>query len=165
MKLELIWRDREVDPPITARVGLLRRSEVIGTQTERRFLDFVVDGESLYDRGTGDNVGCLGWLDSEEDELTAKRLLLDAPSDFDGRVGLFICPECADPHCGAVTALIERQGDDIVWRDFATSDPSWNDPPAPEWIHRTHDSADWPEFRFDAEQYRSAIEGRPKPVV
>jgi len=36
----------------------------------------------------------------------------------DGRVALYVCPECGDLGCGAVTALVERANDDVVWRDL-----------------------------------------------
>lgn len=36
-----------------------------------------------------------------------------------GRFVIYGCPECADLACGAVTAVVERDGEDFVWRDFA----------------------------------------------
>lgn len=32
---------------------------------------------------------------------------------------LYICPECGDINCGAITANILDLGDKIVWKDFA----------------------------------------------
>lgn len=60
-------------------------------------------------------------------------LLLDsatAPSRFAGRRVVYSCPECVDPGCGAVTAVVEGDGKDVVWRDFAwqTTDPAHGDP-------------------------------------
>ena len=40
------------------------------------------------------------------------------PSLSTGRYQLYICPECGDIGCGAVTARVEREGEFIVWRDF-----------------------------------------------
>ncbi len=86
-----------------------------GGRTERRYLDFLVDGVSLYDRlGLGDHVTPLGcWLPDAEREYTRKLLAAS------GRVPLYVCAECGDLGCGAITALVERTSDGFVWRDFA----------------------------------------------
>lgn len=101
-KLELRWTDRVIS----------------GSQTPRRFLDFVVDGHPLYPE-MGDFISSLGWLTKEQNRLAVNRLLRkaepDAPYD---RYCLYVCPECADLGCGAVTAIIKRDGDNITWRDF-----------------------------------------------
>ncbi len=36
-----------------------------------------------------------------------------------GRVPVYICAECGDIGCGAVTARIEHLDDRVVWRDFS----------------------------------------------
>ncbi|MFB6528156.1 hypothetical protein [Streptomyces sp. NPDC056399] len=36
-----------------------------------------------------------------------------------GRRVVYSCPDCADLGCGAVTAVVEHEGEDVVWRDFA----------------------------------------------
>src|ERR1044071_8719053 len=84
-------------------------------RTERRYLDFVVDGESLYDQlPVGDQVTPLGcWPpDSEREHI---QQLLSAS----GRVPLYVCAECGDLGCGAITALVEWTSDGFVWSDFA----------------------------------------------
>jgi hypothetical protein len=35
-----------------------------------------------------------------------------------GRRLLYICPECGEIGCGAVTVQIEKKGDEIIWSDF-----------------------------------------------
>jgi len=86
-----------------------------GGRTERRYLDFVVDGISLYDRlGVGDQVTALGCWSVDSERAYIQQLL--SPS---GRVPLYVCAECGDLGCGAVTALVERTGEGFVWRDFA----------------------------------------------
>jgi hypothetical protein len=35
-----------------------------------------------------------------------------------GRVMLYVCPECGDVDCGAVTAVIKDYGDRIIWKEF-----------------------------------------------
>ncbi len=36
-----------------------------------------------------------------------------------GRVPIYICAECGDLGCGAVTATIEQLEDHVYWRDFS----------------------------------------------
>src|SRR5262245_65668980 len=105
-------------------------------QTPRSFLDFVVDGESLYERRLHalDLISCLGWFVPDEDEKAARRLLLREPADVDGRVSIYVCPECGDPYCGVATATIEVRGEDVLWRTVAAStfdyeEDRWNQEP------------------------------------
>lgn len=87
--------------------------------TEVDFLDFVIDGVSLFDRISGDFASCLGWFLPEQNEKAFQRLLLIENADFpDDRRSLYVCPECGDLGCSAVSAVIERVEDAIIWRDF-----------------------------------------------
>ena len=91
------------------------------TTTERWSWDFVVDGQSLLERlGGGDAHGCARCLEAEIDAMIGQRLLghaaPDLPSD---RVALYLCPECGELSCGGITASVTRQGDRVIWRDFA----------------------------------------------
>ena len=132
--LELIWTNRVLT----------------GSQTPVRFLDFVVDGEPLYPV-MGDVISPLGWLPAEQNKLAADRLLRKATADFpDGRRSLYVCPECAGPGCGAVSVIIERQGDNIIWRDFGYQ----ND--YDETVH-FEDFEDLGPFTFDASDYYRVI--------
>ena len=94
-----------------------------GGRTERRYLDFLVDGVSLYDQlRVGDQVTPLGCWPPEFERESIQQLLTAA-----GRVPLYVCAECGDLGCGAITALVERTSDGVVWRDFAfenNDDPS-----------------------------------------
>jgi hypothetical protein len=150
MSFQLSWHDRRVGPG----------------QTPRRFLDFVVDGQSLYERFAdnaqapyelyrADTIGCLGWLGPEADADAASRLLGEAPPDIEDRVAIYVCPECADLFCGAVTARVERDGDEVVWRKFGWSEFNWT---ADRWEHEP--CAEWPELRFAADEYAEAIQLR-----
>lgn len=86
-----------------------------GGRTERRFLDFVVDGESLYDQlRVGDQVTALGCWPPDSERAHIQQLL-----SASGRVPLYVCAECGDLGCGAITAFVERTPDGFVWRDFA----------------------------------------------
>jgi hypothetical protein len=87
-----------------------------GGRTERRYLDFVVDGISLYDRlAVGDQVTALGCWSPDLEREHIQQLL-----SASGRVPLYVCAECGDLGCGAITALVERGPDGFVWRDFAS---------------------------------------------
>lgn len=145
MQFSLMWRER-------------RLAGVEG-RTPRRFLDFQADGESLYDLVTEDLISCLGWAVPDEDERAAQRLLLAEPSDVHGRVAIYVCPECGDLYCGAITVSIERQGDHVVWRDAAHSTFDWLED---EWHHEILRT--FPELRFDSSKYRTAIRDRPRPA-
>jgi len=138
MKFDLEWRDR--------RVG--------SSQTPRRFLDYIVDGDSLYERHGADFIAPLGWLPADEDEKAARRLLREEPPDVDGRVALYICPEDGDLLCGAITARIERDGEDIIWSDLAMSSFDFVE-------QKWHHDPKWDELRFPASEYRKAIAERP----
>lgn len=95
-----------------------KRREGGGGRTQRDFLDFVVDGQSLSAM-VGDYISCLGWLDSDENAKAARRLVLEEPADLpNNRRTLYICPECADIGCGAFSLVVERVGNQIIWRDF-----------------------------------------------
>lgn len=93
-----------------------------GYQVHRDFMDFIVDGRPLLFQLTDlDAVSPLA-SDVPPAIFTAhvRTLLVDAAAPLEGgRCVIYGCPECEDIRCGAVTAVIERDGDDIVWRDFA----------------------------------------------
>lgn len=91
-------------------------------QVHRDFMDFIVDGRSLLFRLSDlDAVSPLA-SDVPPAIFTAqvRSLLLETDAPLPGgRYVIYGCPECADLACGAVTAVILRDGDDFVWRDFA----------------------------------------------
>jgi hypothetical protein len=92
-------------------------------KTYRRHVDFIVNGLSLYaaaDVAKHDLVGTLGWAIFDQEERIVRDLLLEAPTSVSGgRQALFVCPECGDLGCGGITAVVERNGDEVMWRDFA----------------------------------------------
>lgn len=93
-----------------------------GYQVHRDFVDFVVDGSPLLFRLA--DLDAVSPLASDLppavlDTQVRALLLEDEPPLPGGRFVLYGCPECADLGCGAVTVVIERDGDDYRWRDFA----------------------------------------------
>ena len=154
MKFDLAWHDRRLT--MTPRIT----SDYVERQTPRRFLDYIVEGESLYERHGADFISPLGWFLPEEDEKAAQRLLGDEPPDIDGRVGVYVCPECGDRYCGALTVVLEQEGSEVVWSGIATSHFNYVHD---AWTHDSTAFADWPDLRFDATEYRHAITERQRP--
>ena len=90
-----------------------------GGRARRDYLDFVVDGQSLGALVGGDLVSCLGWMIPNENDAALRRLLLDAPADLPNeRRILYVCPECGDIGCGAITLQVDREGEFVTWRNF-----------------------------------------------
>ncbi|GAB2849122.1 oxidoreductase [Streptomyces deserti] len=122
-------------------------------QVHRDFMDFVVDGRPLlFQLSDLDAVSPLA-SDVPPAIFTAqvRSLLLETdPPLPGGRYVIYGCPECEDLACGAVTAAIERDGDDFVWRDFA-----WQtDEHADLDLNGYHGIG---PFRFRGAEYRAAL--------
>ncbi|MEV0281925.1 oxidoreductase [Streptomyces sp. NPDC050610] len=123
-------------------------------QLHRDFLDFIIDGRPLLLRlADVDAVSPLA-SDLGPSIFTSevRRLLLETDEPpADGRFVIYGCPECEGLECGAVTAVIERDGADIVWRDFA-----WQTDTTPD-LERNGYAGVGP-FRFRGEEYRGELE-------
>ncbi|MFJ5779124.1 oxidoreductase [Streptomyces sp. NPDC093094] len=124
-------------------------------QLHRDFVDFVVDGRPLLFRL--DDVDAVSPLASDippaifTAQVRALLLEPDAPAPLPGdRYVIYGCPDCEDLACGAVTAVIEQDGDDFVWRDFA-----WQTAPHVD-LDRDGYHGIGP-FRFAGREYRSAL--------
>lgn len=127
-----------------------RRREGGGGRTQRDFLDLIVDGRPLSEL-VGDQVSCLGWFAPEENARAARRLLLEEPADLpNNRRTLYVCPECGDIGCGAVSLVIERAGDKIIWRDFGYENDY-------EGLIHAEDFEGVGPFIFDRAAYKQAI--------
>ncbi|WP_351230842.1 oxidoreductase [Streptomyces sp. NPDC002133] len=125
-----------------------------GYQVHRDFMDFIVDGRPLlFELSDLDAVSPLA-SDIPPAIFThqVRSLLLEAEAPLPGgRYVIYGCPECEGIDCGAVTAVIERDGDDIVWRDFA-----WQtDESADLELNGYHGTG---PFRFRAAEYRAELE-------
>lgn len=132
--LQLVWKRREGG----------------GGKTQRDYLDFVVDGQPLSEKIGGDLASCLGWFVPAENTKAVRRLLLEEAPDLPkNRRSLYVCPECGELGCGTVTALVERSGETIIWRDFGYE--SNTDEVMP--IRGYRDVA----FVFDRAQYERAL--------
>jgi hypothetical protein len=125
----------------------------------RRFLDFVVDGRSLYGELGGGNITPLGWSDADWHGQVVNRLLLLTPADLaENRQELYVCSECGDTGCGSITAVVTRQDDRFVWSDFA----HYVNYSYTENEHHTIRRQGYEHvgpFAFDAAAYRKVLQG------
>jgi len=93
------------------------------------FLDFIIDGVSLYDEISKqtDYISFLGWSgrpDLEGEDI--KRLLGDGePNASEGQCTIYVCPECGDIGCGAITVRVEKTGDSVSWSNFAEQNTNY----------------------------------------
>lgn len=126
------------------------------TVVERYSYDFVVNGQSLLNilvtahGGHSDFMGCFvdGFIDQNAKSL--ERLLWkSAPDTENGRVLLYICPECGDIGCGAYAVRISRTAHGYEWKEFAYEN-GHEEPRIIEGIG---------PFLFEVESYQAAIKG------
>jgi hypothetical protein len=94
---------------------------------ERRSFDLVVNGVSLFEATHAFEYDMCGSLSDPQFERelarrmngrTAAMLTFDIPV-CGHRVALFICPECGDFACGAITTHVSRTERGVRWSDFA----------------------------------------------
>jgi hypothetical protein len=102
----------------------LDRLVLPGEQKQARaFLDFCIDGISLYEKFANerDLVSTI-WVNPpvpEEAQKSIKRLLKLIPSEFpNDRVAIYVCPECGDLGCGAISIEIVFTETLVTWRSF-----------------------------------------------
>lgn len=124
---------------------------------ESHYLDFVIDGQSLATRlriarglATLMNRAWLPAVSGAIDELLGKR-----PTDGldPGRVALYVCGDCGDLGCGAVTATLLVDNDRVTWSDFAWDngyEPTDSIDHAPDSI--AFATADYADIFSDAKQ-------------
>jgi hypothetical protein len=123
-----------------------------GGKTRRDYLDFVIDGQPLSETVGGDLASCLGWLVPAENARAVNQLLLKEPAVLpNNRRSLYVCPECGETDCGAVTAVIERIGDKIIWRDFGFESNTDEVTPIRNYGNIS--------FTFERAQYNQALKG------
>jgi hypothetical protein len=89
------------------------------TAHERWSWDFVADGTRLSTVFSGDRMAALGAGTPAWNQQVAEKLLGHSDPDLPpNRVALYVCPECFDLGCGAITAALERTPDRVTWSDF-----------------------------------------------
>jgi hypothetical protein len=135
--LELVWR---------ARAGG-------GGKTQRDYLDFVINGQSLSELlQVGDFIGSLGWGSPTFDEQILGELLLKQLSDLrENRCRLYICPECGDIGCGAITVQVYKSADHFTWANFSFDDNFT--------VYKVYEGIG--PFHFGRQQYWQTLTSRP----
>lgn len=126
------------------------------TKADRKYIDFIVSGQSLeqlFGLSDLDIIGAFGWTENKEDEnKKIKEFLgIEKPELETGRTCFYVCPECGDIGCGAITAKIEVTDNNVIWKDFGYEN-NYSEP----------DLADYKEvgpFFFDKKQYFKTLEG------
>lgn len=95
----------------------------------RTFMEFVVDGRDLREILAPDYAGfniatdvvsafVLNWpIGFPREDFDRIAGAADPPLPL-GRTPLYICAECGDLGCGAVTLVIDLQHDRVVWHEF-----------------------------------------------
>lgn len=125
-------------------------SSVPVSKQERWSSDFFVDDRSLLrelDPGGGDFMGCfVRGFEAQNDAKLSSLLGRTAPETDDGRVLLYVCPECGDIGCGAYAVRVERTHGVVRWSDFAYVN-GYEEPV----------SLDLPAFEFDEQEYERAV--------
>jgi hypothetical protein len=124
---------------------------------ERRFLDYVIDGEPLYERMrlNYDLISPL-WFDLEVDlypELTrAVELLIgEVTSGVRAqRTPIYVCSLCGDLSCGAITAKIERTGEIVTWNEWGYQNDFESVPSSLQGIQL-------PELSFELSEYEQVF--------
>lgn len=100
----------------------LRNRQGGGGKTERKYLDFIVDGRPILDHldsNSSDFIGRLGWGPIKEHNAGIEHLLLKRPPDSpSNRVLILLCPECGDIGCGAFSVKIEKDENYFIWKDI-----------------------------------------------
>jgi hypothetical protein len=130
-------------------------------KAERDYFDFYISGTRLLDLLGGginpDAITPLGWEEVKTQERALAELLLgQAPSLPTGRCMLYVCAQCGDISCGAITVRIQREGEFIVWRDFGY-EHDWEDDQ-----HLSQFASVGP-FYFEPAQYEQTLKSfRPR---
>ncbi len=101
-----------------------------GGKTERSFVDFTVDGLSLFELMCSRGHDCitpLGWGNSDLEAAALRRLRLEDERSLNGdREPIFVCAECGEIGCGAVTARITADKGLVHWAGFGW-ETTWED--------------------------------------
>ena len=120
-----------------------------GGRTERRYLDFVIDGVALCSRFNADFIPPLGWFTVVEQLATIERLRCRMPPNLPHhRTALCICPECGAIGCGAISLSVEGGAGVVEWKDFGIQNNH------EDVIHRQGFEGVGP-YTFDGAQYHA----------
>lgn len=141
---------------LTTRIIHRSGGEAEGTTWHERYsIDFLVNNVSLYDLLAVVNLDMAGRFSKETPEWNSESIevfMQRRPADLEnGRVMLFVCSECGDIGCGAITMQITKTNDEYIWSLFAYEnnyDPEMTD-------YESYKSVG--PFSFAKEQYEKTI--------
>jgi hypothetical protein len=90
----------------------------------RDFFDLIIDGNSLFDQfvdAKSDLASSFGFYNDANlnIRIVNEFLKIQKPELESERTMLFVCKECGDIGCGAITVEIEKKDNSYVWKSFA----------------------------------------------
>lgn len=126
------------------------------TKADRKYIDFIVSGQSLgqlFGLPDLDLIGTFCWTDNNkfENKQIDEFLGLAKPELETGRTCFYVCPECGDIGCGAITAKIELTEKNVIWKEFGYEN-NYSEPNLTNY-------QDIGPFTFDKKQYLEILEG------
>jgi hypothetical protein len=149
---EVVETDRQIEAGMAA------------SKQPRRFLDFKVDGRPLYPeiRRRGHDFITGLWLDDAVARAAAvvavRRLLgVEPPDAPHNRVSVYVCAECGDLGCGAITVDVGKSDAAVSWRDWGYQ-TNYDDEVHPLGLH------DLPDVTFDRAEYEVALRDALKRI-
>jgi hypothetical protein len=97
-------------------------------KNERTYFDFIVSGQSLRTILNADNQGLIspfGWGNNDyELEIIKEFRGQKIPQIPSKRLMIYVCADCGDIGCGAITADLEINDDKVIWKNFGYEDNS-----------------------------------------
>ncbi|HTJ11438.1 MAG TPA: hypothetical protein VL547_05420 [Dinghuibacter sp.] len=89
---------------------------------EREFLEFYVSGRSLKSILGIEDSDLVTSIDLDRNNKQILNVFRGKEKSRleTGRVMIYVCPECGDIGCGAITAIILDRGAKIIWSDFGS---------------------------------------------
>jgi len=135
-----------------------RKIKISANQQPRKYLDFIIDRKSLKDllnRGNADLISPFGWAENKayEKEILREYRLQKPPELQTGRIMVYVCPECEDVGCGAITFAIKDLGDRIQWLDFGYEN-----------LFEEVETISFPVLEFSRQQYFNALQVVQKSI-
>ncbi|WP_137120625.1 hypothetical protein [Segeticoccus rhizosphaerae] len=147
--------ERELNLPGAATTSL--RKDGL-RQTPVTYLDFTANGDRLFETLAAyfpqppDYVGVIQDAWPVETVAAIERLLGQAPGDLpDGRVSLYVCPECGDLGCGAITTRLSLEPETVSWRTIGIQTGNEDE------VHPLGGPNDFPEVTFKRDGHEQVL--------
>ena len=121
----------------------------------RSFYDLIVDGKSLFEQfidADSDMAGHFGFYNDVKLNLKViDEFQLKSKSELkSGQSMIFVCRDCGDIGCGAITAKIDETDNKIIWSNY-----KWENDYEESY---ESDFIDFPSLEFDKVEYINALE-------